>query len=323
MILAGIDIGTNSIRLLVADVSGTTFHELQSARTITRLGQDLERTSAISDGAWSRSLLVLQEFSDIINKHQTLQTVAVGTSALRRAANSSAFIAEVQQRTGIRIRIISGEEEALLTLRGVKHALSPRGDLSQDPLLSSLIFDIGGGSTELIVTRDGAIAAAESLHLGAVYLTDRFLKHVPPLPGEIDALVSLIRKELDAWEDRMLERTGMRPEAVEILAGTAGTITTLASMDLNMTDYDPLRINGYTLTKAALDRMVHELSAASPEERHTIIGLESGREDIILAGALVAKGIMDRCGKDELLVSDWGLREGIVFDLFDRCSGRV
>lgn len=318
MILAGIDIGTNTIRLLVARAGDAPHRELHSGMTITRLGQDLDRTGILSSDARERSLAALEEFSRIIHRHHVDRMAAVGTSALRRAGNAAAFIEAAKERTGIEIRVISAEEEARLTLLGVRRALTCGGASDNGPLESALVVDIGGGSTELIITRQNAVRRMASLPLGAVYLTERFLSHVPPDDDELRRLREAVRAELDAWERDAPHAAGDQPAPVRTCAGTAGTITTLASMDQELEVYDPSRINGYVLSKPRLDAMVSMLSRATRESRSRIAGLEPGREDIILAGAVIAQELMERCGVREMLVSDSGLREGIVFDLEEK-----
>ena len=316
MILAGIDIGTNTIRLLVTDTSETTHRELYSGRTITRLGQELDRTGVLAPEARERSLKAIEAFAQVIGRHSVDHLAAVGTSALRKASNAGEFITAVRNRAGIDVSIITGDDEAKLTLLGVRRALSPGRQRGTDPLASALVLDIGGGSTELIATADGRIDSMTSIPLGAVYLTERILKSDPPLREEMATLRKVVGKELDAWE-----RETIRSSSVAVVAGTAGTITTLAAMDQALAVYDPTRINGYILARASLDRLVDMLSVRSLDARRQIAGLESGREDIILAGAVVAQEIIDRCGASEMLVSDWGLREGIVFDLYEKHRG--
>lgn len=318
MILAGIDIGTNTIRLLVTDTSDTTHRELHSGRTITRLGQELDRTGRLAPEAQERSLRALEEFSEVIGRHSADRIAAVGTSALRNAANAAEFIAAVRKRTGIEVAVITGDDEAKLTLLGVRRALSPGNRDGEDPLASALVIDIGGGSTELITTVQGRVETMTSLPLGAVYLTERFVRNDPPLREEMDSLRGVVSKELDAWEREAFQRRDVRPSSLATVAGTAGTITTLAAMDQALIAYDPARINGYILTRSSLDRLVDMLSVSALDARRKIAGLEAGREDIILAGAVVAQEIMVRCAARRMLVSDWGLREGIVFDLYER-----
>jgi exopolyphosphatase/guanosine-5'-triphosphate,3'-diphosphate pyrophosphatase len=318
MILAGIDIGTNTLRLLVAETGPDSFRELCSERRITRLGQDLDRTGMLSRDARERSISALLDFRDHIHQHAALYTAAIGTSALRKASNTPAFIDDVRKRTGLEISVITGQEEARLTLLGVSRVL--RGARSAkawgDPLRSSLVIDIGGGSTEIIMTSPGAEPVMVSLPLGAVYLTERFVKHDPPSVEELEALRRAIRAELRAHEGEM------KTDSAGIFAGTAGTVTTLAAMEQGLTEYDPERINRFTLTREAITGIVALLSTSTLRERKNIPGLESGREDIILAGAMVAQEIMERYGYREMFVSDWGLREGIIIDLYDKV-GRV
>ena len=316
MILAGIDIGTNTIRLLVADISASSHGEIHSSRTITRLGQGLDRTGRLAPEAQERSFRALEEFAGIIGRHAVVRTAAVGTSALRYASNAGEFIAGARQRSGLDITVISGEEEAGLTLLGVRRALAPSRRTDAVPLASALVIDIGGGSTELISTRQGDIESVRSLPLGAVYLTERFVRHDPPAAGELEDLRSAISRQLDA-----LPAGALVPGVMQVCAGTAGTITTLAAMDQGLSVYEPARINGYILQKAALDRMICMLASATLEDRKQIAGLERGREDIILAGALILQDIMLRIGAAELLVSDWGLREGILFNLYGKLTG--
>jgi exopolyphosphatase/guanosine-5'-triphosphate,3'-diphosphate pyrophosphatase len=312
MILVGIDIGTNTLRLLIAELGPASYREIGSDRRITRLGQDLDRTGALSRDARERSIKTLADFSVSIKKYAALQIDAVGTSALRKASNSREFITEVKQRTGLDIRVLPGEDEARLTLLGVSRALRNMSAGEKSPFSSSLVIDIGGGSTEVIITHSGEEPIAASLPLGAVYLTERFLHHDPPSGEELELLRRSVRGALEQ------QRAFLRPGPACIFAGTAGTITTLAAMDQKLTVYDPDRINRSMLTRSAVDGMVRLLSESTLEERRDIPGLERGREDIILAGAVVTQEIMERFGFSELLVSDWGLREGIVFDLYDK-----
>ncbi len=315
MILAGIDIGTNTLRLLVAETGPDTFKELCSKRRITRLGQDLDRTGMLSHDARQRSISALLDFRDNIRRHDVLHTAAIGTSALRKASNTHEFVDDVKKRTGLDIGVITGEEEARLTLLGVSRMLrgvhSATGD---DRLRSSLVIDIGGGSTEIIMTRLGAETEMVSLALGAVYLTERFIEHDPPYRNELELIRRTVRAAL-RMHDKVLGR-----DPAGVLVGTAGTVTTLAAMEQKLTEYDPEKINRFILTRKAIDSIVTGLSRSTLKERKNIPGLESGREDIILAGAIVAQEIMERYGHTRMIVSDWGLREGVIIDLYDKVS---
>ncbi|HEX9019691.1 MAG TPA: Ppx/GppA phosphatase family protein [Nitrospirota bacterium] len=312
MILAGIDIGTNTLRLLVAETGPDVFHEVYADRRITRLGQDLDRTGRLSSDAQERSLAALLEFSGQMRSRAVSHAAAIGTSALRNASNSRAFIDEVEKRTGLAVRIVSGEEEARLTLLGVTQALRGCKGPGDGGARFALVIDIGGGSTEVISSSSPKRGVA-SLPLGAVYLTERFIRHDPPSTTELEQMRHAIDVELGK-----LGAAAGRSQG--ILAGTAGTITTLAAIDQGLTAYEPGKINGYSLKREAVDRMIHTLVKTTLEERRLIPGLDPGREDIILAGAVVAQEIMKRFGYDSMFVSDGGLREGIVLDLYEKVA---
>ncbi len=318
MILAGIDIGANAARLLIADITNNELRTVHAAREVTRLGRDLDRTGMLAPGPQDRTLEALLRFRAAIARYPVARTRAVGTSALRRAANAAEFVRRVRERTGLELSIISGIDEARLTLSGVRSGLAAAG--SGDLLADALVADIGGGSTELILTRSGRIASEESLELGAVYLTERFLRSDPPLPQEIDGLRAAVAGELGRWEAR-LRAAGLELKAPETLAATAGTAATLAAMAQGLTRHDPDRINGYRLRDAALDSIIDLLGRTASADRLRLPGLDQGREDIILAGALITRALMERCRCREMLVSDRGLREGILFDLLEERGG--
>lgn len=313
MVLAGIDIGTNTLRLLIAETGPGLFREIHSERRITRLGERLDRTGILSADAQKRSIAALADFSGSIITYKAEKVSAVGTSALRNAANSEEFIARVNRRTGLGVRVITGEEEAKLTLLGVVTALVTAG-CGAEGIDSALIVDIGGGSTEFIMTGPGGAAQSLSLPLGAVYLTERFIRHDPPIEGEAAAIRQFVREELE-------RQPGLHRDCRGPLIGTAGTITTLAAIDRKLVAYSPDKINGYILNRESIDGMISMLCRSSLQERRQIAGLEQGREDIILAGGLIAQEIMHRFAFPEMLVSDWGLREGIVLDLYEKLRG--
>jgi exopolyphosphatase/guanosine-5'-triphosphate,3'-diphosphate pyrophosphatase len=312
MILAGIDIGTNTLRLLVAETGPDSFHEIYADRKITRLGQGLDQKGMLTREAEERSLIVLKDFAGNIRRHAALHTAVIGTSALRSASNAATFIEEVHNKTGLDIRVISGEEEARLTLVGVSRTLEGSEGLQGDVLESAIVIDIGGGSTEIIMTHPARAATMASLPLGAVYLTDRYIKSDPPKPAEIALLRHAVRDNLEQCGSMMI------PGPAKTLVGTAGTITTLAAMDLRLAEYDPGKINGHVLARETVNAIVQQLSVSTLKERRSLPGLEPGREDIILAGAVVTGEIMERFGFSTMIVSDWGLREGIVLDLYEK-----
>ena len=311
MILAGIDIGTNTLRLLIADTGPGYLRELTSHRRITRLGEELDRCGALTPEAMDRSLAALVAFQKIIQQQGVRHISAVGTSALRKAKNASAFLDQVRKLTGLVVNVICGEEEARLTLLGVEQSLATP-DGSSNTLADALIIDIGGGSTEIILTNPDKKPVIASLSLGAVYLHDKFIKHDPPLPGELASLRNSVREELE-------ERTRTFQLSRESrCVGTAGTITTLAAICQGLASYNAEKINRSVLTLEFMNAMVMKLGVSTLEERRKIKGLEKGREDIILSGAVLAQEIMHRFKLSSMIVCEGGLREGIVLDLSER-----
>ncbi len=310
MILAGIDIGTNSLRLLITQIDRYIFREIYSDRKTTRLGQGLDSTGALDREAEDRSLRALLNFAEKLQQHDVQHIAVVGTSALRNASNAKDFIREVKKITGLAVNVISGEEEARLTLIGVSRSMN--GKTERNKLEKALIIDIGGGSTEIIITCLGRDTIVASLPLGAVYLNERFIQHDPPDRRELELMRSAIRCELETTIGKT------RPARGSIFAGTAGTITTLASMVQRLETYDSNRINGTVLERESIDNIVDTLGRMTMKERSSIRGLEPTRQDIILAGAVVTQEIMKYFGYYSLIVSNWGLREGIVLDLYGK-----
>jgi exopolyphosphatase/guanosine-5'-triphosphate,3'-diphosphate pyrophosphatase len=309
-VYAAIDIGTNTLRLLVAETVGpddyTVLHEEQQ---ITRLGEELRSTGLLQDAPQRRSLTVLRTFAEVTRRFKADQVAAICTSAVREARNGEAFVAEVGREAGLALRVIDGEEEARLTLLGVRHGLR----LGSRRVLA---IDIGGGSTEYVLARGEVIEGIVSTGLGVVKLTEQYLVSDPPTVGELRKLedtvgtrVDRLRLELPRLEDTQL-------------VGTAGTVTTLAAIDLALVTYDRQRVQGHRLSLARVRELLDRLTPLPLQERRGVPGLESGRADIILAGAAILAVSMERLGYHELRVSNDGLREGILLDLI-RGEGRT
>jgi exopolyphosphatase/guanosine-5'-triphosphate,3'-diphosphate pyrophosphatase len=309
---AAVDVGTNTVRLLIADADGAGgYRPVLAAQEITRLGQGLLPTGELQPTAMQRSVVVLREFCRLAALHGTTEMAAVGTSALREAQNRQAFLEEVRRKTGLDIQVVSGEEEARLTLLGVRAALP-------DPPDRLLLMDIGGGSTEFLLTQGAAIRETESIGLGVVKLTEAHLHSDPPQPGEVAALREAACRCLACLE--IPARLGQTPGTR--LVGTAGTVTTLAAIDMGLDPYDPARVNGYRLTRERVAAMVQDLAARPLEVRRRLPGLEPGRADVIVAGSLICQIVMEIWEFTELIVSDGGLREGILLDLMARLAPR-
>ena len=300
---ASIDLGTNTVRLLIASVGPEGFDPILVKRRITRLGGGFTRETGISPEAWQRSIVALEEFSEEFEKHEVVRLRAVATSAVRDAVNGVEFCAEVLARTGIALEIISGEEEGLLTLRGVRAGLG-------DPDGTFLVFDVGGGSTEYTLADGGTPRLTRSLPLGVVRLTEG--------KPEFSAMAEKVDRELAALAAEMAQAGVTVDPSCCHLAGTAGTATTLAAIDLEMTDYNYRLVNGHWLARDSVAAIFDRLLALTPEERLMVPGMEKGREDLIIAGALVSLKTMDCFGFNGMMVSDFGLLEGVLLSMWGR-----
>lgn len=234
----------------------------------------------------------------------------VATSAVREALNGREFAARLGAMVGVPVEVVTGEEEARLTLRGVLDGLGhPRGTL--------LLFDVGGGSTEYSLARDGDVLASVSLRLGVVRLTERF-----PFPGAVDvARYGELEHAVATQLQRELPRDITAAE-VDHLVGTAGTVTALAALDLALATYQPERVQGHRLTRVAIERQLARLGALTLEGRAALPCLEPGRADLIIPGIAVVLATMAAVGTDALIVSDAGLREGVVADAVTRAGRR-
>lgn len=309
---ASIDIGTNTLRLLIAsvDAAGAVRHETYKRR-ITRLGGDYTDALGIDPVGAERTFAGLTEFSRIIAKAGVEAVYAFATSVVRRARNRVWFINEVKKRTGIEIAVISGEEEARLALIGVMSVIDARPG-------RDLVIDIGGGSTEFIFTDRGVLTGAWSMEMGVVHLTEAHLRSDPPKRAEIDGLEAAIAAVISQVKERIkaagIDASAYSADAGAVFVGTAGTITTLAALELNLEVYDRDRINGSRLSRAAIEKMYAHLSGLTLAERGRILSLEKGREDLIIPGAAITLKTMAAFGFNEILVSDAGLLEGIIID---------
>jgi exopolyphosphatase/guanosine-5'-triphosphate,3'-diphosphate pyrophosphatase len=304
-VLAGVDIGTFTCRLLVARVSDGRLTEERSDRRILCLGEGVQSSGLLQEDAMARVLSTLKEWRAAIQQLGADGEVAVATSAVRDASNRDEFVHRAKQDTGFDIEILTGEEEARRTLLGIRSGLPPG-------MVDVLGLDIGGGSTEFILERAGELPQIHSVDLGVVRLTEAALRHDPPLPAEIEHAMTWIRRVAARVREPLgdLSRT--------TLVGTAGTVTTLAAMAQRLPQYEPARIHNYSLSLARVVELEQILVQRTKAQRRTVVGVEPGREDVIVAGTLILRGVMEAFGFRHCLVSDLGLREGIVLDLAHR-----
>jgi exopolyphosphatase/guanosine-5'-triphosphate,3'-diphosphate pyrophosphatase len=299
--LAVIDLGTNTVRLLVADVTRdapwTTVHAEQQ---VTRVGEGLRTTGTLGAAPMARTAVTVATYVARAREAGARAVRVVATSALREARNGAAFAARIAADTGERVEIISGDEEARLTLRGLRRGLL----LDKGTLMA---FDIGGGSTEYVRARDGVLIAAVSLTLGVVPLAERFA-----FPSGLDATrYATLRDEIRGRLASELP-LALVDGPVDVLVGTAGTVTTLAALDLGLTTYDPARVHGHRLTRGTAERLLARLGALTLADRGALPCLEPGRADLIIPGTAIVLATMERFGVEAVIVSEYGLREGIM-----------
>ncbi len=307
--LASIDVGSNTLRLLIAEPAfSAPSRPIQVERRITRLGERFLPDRILQPPAMERSIAALKEFVDFMGQRNVSQYQAGATAVVREASNGNHFLEMVEDQTGLKVRLLSGSEEARLSLLGVASVISNR----ETPMA---IFDIGGGSTELIWKSVGEGNPVEwhSLPIGVVHLTEGFLQDDPP--GQ--EACARLRHSVSDILMRLSFPNNVRDTR---LVGTAGTVTTLASMRLDMREYDPDRINGTVLDRTWLAHLCNDLAQMPISQRSKFPGLEPGREDIILAGALIALALMDTLGFSQFTVSDAGLLEGLFLDLCETVS---
>lgn len=298
---AVIDLGTNSVKVHVAEQDGAGhWTRVLDRSEVTRLGEGLTETGMIAPAAQERTLAAIQGMVDDARRLGAEQVVAVGTMGMRSAANSDAFIHQVRDACGITIEVIGGDEEARLAYLAVQESLGIPGG-------SVVVFDTGGGSTQVTLGRDGRILDRFSLDLGAARLTERFGLGSAVSRETLDQALGAIGQELGR-----LDSVG-RPEA---LVGMGGAVTNLTAVALSLNRYDPDRIQGATLTRAEVERQIAQYAALDAAGRRSIPGLQPGRAEVILAGALVVLTLMDKLGQEHLSVSDRGLRHGVLLERF-------
>lgn len=297
---ASIDLGTNTARLLIGTTCDGRVARSHLSRCITRLGGGFSKEKGISREAAARTVAALKVFAATLKEFHVSELRAVATSAVRDAVNRDEFCREVMTASGIQLEVISGEEEGRLTLLGVRSGL----DFAADTMV---VFDVGGGSTEYTVAQGDSIIFTKSLPLGVVRLTEGKGSHAA-ISDKIERELKLLRSEMDV--------AGVTPLCMNsTLVATAGTATTLAAIDIGLVDYDYSKVNNHLLGITQIRDIFTRLARLSPAERlKQIIGLEEGREDLIIAGTLLTLKSMEMFASTSLKVSDFGLLEGVLLD---------
>jgi exopolyphosphatase / guanosine-5'-triphosphate,3'-diphosphate pyrophosphatase len=290
--VGAIDMGSNSTRLLVADVDGDGLTEIERLLRITRLGDRVDADGRLSEASMERVHAVLDAYAATARELGAERVLATATSAVRDARNGGEFLAEVERRHGFQTRLLSGREEAELTYRGVTSRLSAGP--------GTLVCDIGGGSTELVLGGPGGVTDATSLDIGCVRMSERCLHSDPPTDAEIAALrqaaAALLPREITSL--------------ASTLVGVAGTVTTLATIDLGLDREIPEEIDGHPLVPETVEELLGRLAALPLDERRGVRGLMPERAPTIVAGAAIAAEVLKATGADRMLVSERDVLHG-------------
>ncbi|WP_306326161.1 Ppx/GppA phosphatase family protein [Streptomyces venezuelae] len=300
--VAGIDCGTNSIRLLVADVRPDTgdLVELDRRMTIVRLGQGVDRTGRLAPEALERTFAACREYAGVIRELGAEKVRFVATSASRDAENRADFVNGVVEILGVEPEVITGDQEAEFSFTGAT------GELHGDD--RRLVVDIGGGSTEFVVG-NRHVEAARSVDIGCVRLTERHVRHDPPTAEEVDAIRADVRAALD------LAAEAVPIDSAGTLVGLAGSVTTVAAIALGLPAYDSEKIHHARISAAQVAEVTDRLLASTHAERAAIPVIHPGRVDVIIAGALVLREIVERVGAHEVVVSEHDILDGIALSV--------
>jgi exopolyphosphatase/guanosine-5'-triphosphate,3'-diphosphate pyrophosphatase len=292
--VAVIDIGTNSSRLLVADVAGGRVAPIDRRSRVTRLGRGVDLSGRLSAEAIEDVCVAIGEYVAVIRELGVERVDAIATSAVRDAANGSAFVAELRERFALSARVLDGEEEARLTYLGATS--------EQVPTQPTLVVDIGGGSTELILGSGSEIAFHTSLQVGVVRHTERYVGSDPPTAIDLESLAGDVRGEIEtAIGDGLSAEAGI---------AVAGTPTSLAAIEMELDPYDPKRVHGHVLQLPAIQRMLSTLASVPLAERVQIAGLHADRAPTIVAGVVILVETMRAFGLERITTSEHDILYG-------------
>ncbi len=303
MRVGAIDIGSNSIRLLVADVAAGPGHPLSTiarAGESCRLGRNLGSTGLIDPAMADRAANLTAEFARRARTLGAVRVLAAATAALRNARNGEQVAEQIAAQAQIPVRILTGDEEARTVYRAVIQGLGASTHRSP-----CVVFDIGGGSTEVVSGLGEQPGRWVSLKFGAVSLTERFLRTNPPTEAEIAELCTLVHDEL-------MQHCASMPSATPLLAGVGGTVTVMAMTDRRLSSYEPTMLEGWRIPADRLLQLVDRLAKSSEDERRRWPSMGEGRADIVIAGALVVRSLIERFPSEDLVCSTQGLRYGLA-----------
>lgn len=303
MTIAAIDIGTNTALLLIARASGDGgIDPVVEHHRYPRLGLGVDADRTLQPDSIRRVLGVLQEYREIIDSNRVDRVVVAGTSAVRDAANRDLLKEQILKKTGFDLEVLSGEDEAYWTFQGALSGFPAYG--------RTTVIDIGGGSTEVTVGNRAAVDSRRSLDVGSVRLTERFLRSNPPSGRELADLRSFLRKQFSLIEPA--------PSPDHPLIGVAGTATSLAILDQGLTEFRRESVQGYELRRGRIAELCATLSSLPPHEIRAVSTVMEGREDIITAGAVILLTFLQQFGFESLVVSERGIRYGLVLREADR-----
>lgn len=301
MRLAAIDIGTNSVRLLISELTGAEAPKTIVRETsITRLGEEVNKNHQLKLEAMERTLSVLGSYKNEIARYQAAQVRVTATSAVREGQNSNYFLSKTSQELGLQVEVLSGREEAKLAFWGTL----------SDPHLAAnhyqLVTDVGGGSTELALGESSYLSNLVSLDIGSVRLTEAFIKNDPPTSSELDTISYYVRSILSRSAPFILDKEDIAT------IGVAGTATTLSAIHQNLALYDSTKIHRSTLSLAEIEELLKKLISVPLGQRREITGLEPKRADVIITGTVIFLEILKAAGSDKLIVSERDMLDGLI-----------
>ncbi|MCT0247397.1 Ppx/GppA phosphatase family protein [Synechococcus sp. CS-205] len=305
--VAAIDIGTNSIHLLIAAVNPElrSFQLVLAEKSTTRLGERDPETGDLTPEAIERAFIALRHCRQLAESHGVEQILTAATSAVREAPNGRLFVQAVQEQLGLEVDLVSGQEEARLIYLGVLSGMA----FGETP---HLILDIGGGSTELILADGGDARELTSTRIGAVRLQRDFIREDPLPPARLTFLRAFIQGSLEPAVERV--KRHLRPGQVPVMVGTSGTATALASLVASGQERTPLRLQGFRMSRDQIDQQVNRLATMTPEQRRSLAAINERRAEIIVPGALVLQQAMAMLQAGEMVISERALREGLIVD---------
>jgi exopolyphosphatase / guanosine-5'-triphosphate,3'-diphosphate pyrophosphatase len=296
--VAAVDLGTNSTRLLVADVEDGRLDDVLRRTKITRLGEGVDERKRLLPAPIARVRNVLTDFRREAEQLGAERVLAVATSAVRDAENGEAFLGEVEWSYGFQTRLLSGDDEAQLTFRGA----STGREVAED----TLVIDIGGGSTELVVGGPEGLSFHDSIDMGGVRMTERFLHSDPPTGDELEACGAAVRQLLaDGVPEDVEPRSAI---------GTGGTITSIAALDLGLAEYDPDQVEGHRVSRKSVQRQLERLASLPLAERREVPALDPDRAPVIVAGTVILGEVLGHFGLDGLEASERDILDGAALE---------